>query len=76
LLPADSRAWSSSGAASTGQAIISVRGTAYVFKTSGFLSHWVWTVAAIDWPSGTVTPVDRRSDCSATWSSGCLAALP
>jgi hypothetical protein len=64
------------GTPSTGQAIINVRGTAYVFKITGFLSQWVWTVATIDWPSGAVTAVDTRFDCSANWSRGCLAAVP
>jgi hypothetical protein len=64
------------GSPSAGQAIINVRGVAYLFTISNFVSESVWTVATIDWPSGVVTAVDTRYDCSASWSSGCVAALP
>jgi uncharacterized protein YfaP (DUF2135 family) len=64
------------GSPSTGQAILNVRGMTYLFTISNFVTKTVWTVATIDWPAGTVTAVDTRYDCSASWSSGCVAALP
>ena len=53
-----------------------MRGAVYVFNITNFASHWVWTVATIDWPSATVTPVGTLYDCTANWSGGCLAAIP
>jgi uncharacterized protein YfaP (DUF2135 family) len=68
--------WGSGGLPSSGQAIINVRGAVYVFDIANFASHWVWTVATIDWPSATVTGVGTRYDCTGDWSSGCVAQLP
>jgi hypothetical protein len=72
--------WSSSGGPSSGQAIINVRGAVYAFTISDFKSHWVWTVATIDWPSGTVTSVNTLFDCFAigravVWPN-CRHSLP
>lgn len=68
--------WGSGGMPSSGQAILNVRGAVYVFNITNFASHWVWTVATIDWPSATVTAVGTLYDCTANWSGGCLAAIP
>jgi hypothetical protein len=68
--------WGSDGLPSSGQAIINMRGAVYVFNITGLASHWVWTVATIDWPSGTVTGTGTRFDCTDNWFEGCQAVLP
>jgi len=40
--------------------------------------HWVVTVATIEFPSGTITPIGQQFDCNDEWgvNGGCGAALP
>ena len=64
------------GAPSAGQAIINIKGQVTVVPLMNFITEHVRTIATIDWPAQTVNVMNTDFDCSATWSSGCKAAIP
>lgn len=64
------------GQPSKGQAIINVRGRVTLIPIDNFITRHVRTLATIDFPSEAVNVINSDYDCSGTWSSGCLAALP
>jgi uncharacterized protein YfaP (DUF2135 family) len=64
------------GAPSAGFVTLNVGGQVYTVSITGLVSHHVWTAATIDWPAGTVTTSQNDYDCTATWASGCTAAIP
>lgn len=65
-----------SGTPSSGFVTLNVAGQVYTVSLTGLVSHHVWTAATIDWPAGTVTTGQSTYDCTATWASGCTAAIP
>lgn len=65
-----------SGLPSNGRAIITVRGRPTMVDIHDLVSRHVRVVAAIDWPSGATTVINRDHDCRANWASGCRDPLP
>lgn len=69
--------WGGGAATADGNVIINVVGKPTVsIPITDLASHFVFTAATIDWPSGTITTVGTQYDCTATWSGGCTALIP
>ena len=69
--------WGLGTAAADGAVTITLRDTApVVIQIVDLPSHFVRTVAQIEWASRTVTPLTTVVDCTGNWSSGCRAAIP
>lgn len=69
--------WGNGGALASGEVTILLAGRPAVkIPITHLASRWVDTVATIDWPTRTVTPVSTFTDCTGSWSSGCTLPLP
>jgi hypothetical protein len=68
--------WGSGSPESGGEVTLNVGGKTYVSSIENFVSHHVWTVGTIEWPSGDVVLDGSVFDCTAEWSGGCNAMLP
>ncbi len=69
--------WGAGGPGATGVVTINLAGHPPVqIDITGLDPQHVLTVATIDWPDGTVTPVLSDYDCTETWSRGCPEPLP
>ncbi len=64
------------GTPSDGFVTLNVGGQVVTVAMQDLTSHFVWTVATIDWPGGTITPSQSVFDCTASWTGGCTAQLP
>jgi hypothetical protein len=69
--------WGLGAPGSSGQVTILLgNGSAATFPITHLASHWVDTVATIDWSTRTITPVGSFTDCTGSWSNGCTLPLP
>ena len=71
--------WGNGSPDADGKVIINVEGgEVLTVPITDLVPRWVVTVATIDFPSGTITPVGDKYDCNAEWgfNGGCGAALP
>jgi hypothetical protein len=69
--------WGSGASGATGTVVVNVAGKKPVaIAIDGLDPKHVVTVATIEWPSGTITPIGTVHDCSANWSGGCLDKIP
>ena len=71
--------WDNGDPGADGEVIINVEGGGVVaVPITDLAPLWVMTVATIEFPSGTITPIAEQYDCKAEWglNGGCGAALP
>lgn len=69
--------WGAGGAMASGEVTILLTGRPAVkVPVTHLASHWVDTVATIDWATRAVTPVSSLTDCTESWVSGCTLPLP
>lgn len=68
--------WGGGSAESDGEVIFNVAGQVVVAKMNNLAPQSVWTAGTITWPEGLVEISSEIYDCSATWSSGCVADIP
>lgn len=71
--------WGSGSDQADGEVTINIEGgQALKVPITNLASHWVVTVATVDFPSGVITPIGEQYDCRDEWGAhgGCGAALP
>jgi hypothetical protein len=71
--------WGSGSPDADGKVTINVEGgDVLTVPITDLAPHWVVTVATIEFPSGTITPIGKKYDCNDEWgfNGGCGAVVP